>query len=92
MPDSGIVTAFFKNMFFKKCYVRKFDMGFTVMMSYLWCCMSVWSNNFWPTGHFIKGSGYRTARGSLNLEVYSNTSCNVTVTHEENAVGLVETS
>jgi len=36
-------------------------------------------------------SGYRTACGSLNLKPYSTASCNVTVTHDANAVGLVET-
>jgi len=40
---------------------------------------------------YIFGSGHRTARGSLNLKLYSTTSCNMTVTHEENAVGLEET-
>jgi len=40
---------------------------------------------------FRFGSSYRTARGSLNLKPYSTTSCNVTVMHKENAVGLVET-
>jgi len=39
----------------------------------------------------IDSIGYRTACGSLNLKTYSTTFCNVTVTHEENAVGLVET-
>jgi len=34
-----------------------------------------------------KGSGYATARGSLNLKTYSTTSCNITVMHEENAAG-----
>jgi len=38
-----------------------------------------------------KGSGYRTTHGSLNLKPYSTIYCNVTVTHEENAVGFVET-
>jgi len=37
------------------------------------------------------GSGFRTARGSLNLKPYSKIFCNVTETHEENAVGLVKT-
>jgi len=36
------------------------------------------------------GSGYRTTRGSLNLKTYSTTSCNMTPTNNENAVGLVE--
>jgi len=40
---------------------------------------------------FIEGSGYRAAHGSLNLKPYSTTSCNMTVTHEKNAVGLLET-
>ena len=39
----------------------------------------------------IFGSGYRTIDGSLNLKPYSTISCKVTVIHEENAVGLVET-
>jgi len=39
----------------------------------------------------FKGSGYRTTHGSFNLKPYSTTSYNLTVTHEENAVGLVET-
>jgi len=38
-----------------------------------------------------EGSGYRTIDGTLNLKPYSTISCNVTVTHDENAVGLVET-
>jgi len=43
-------------------------------------------------GMFFKGSGYRTIDGSLNLKPDSTIiSCNVTVTHDENAVGLVET-
>jgi len=37
------------------------------------------------------GSGCRSIDGSLNLKLYSTTSCNVTVTHDEIAVGLVET-
>jgi len=37
------------------------------------------------------GSGYRTACGSLNLKPYSTTFCNMTVTHDESAVGLVAT-
>jgi len=41
--------------------------------------------------HFLEGSGYRTIDGSLNLKLYSTISCDVTVTHEENAVGLVKT-
>jgi len=40
---------------------------------------------------FFKGSGYRTTCGSVHLKPYSTTSCNVTVTHDENAIGLVET-
>jgi len=32
----------------------------------------------------------RTTREPLNLKPYSTTSCNVPVTHEENAVGLVK--
>jgi len=39
---------------------------------------------------FNLGSSYGTTRGSLNLKPYSTISCNVTVTHEENAVGFVE--
>jgi len=38
-----------------------------------------------------KGSGYRTTRGSLNLKLYSTISCNVIVTHEENALDFVKT-
>jgi len=38
-----------------------------------------------------KGSGYRTAFGSLNFKPYSTAFCNMTVTHDETAVGLVET-
>jgi len=39
-----------------------------------------------------KGSGCRTARESFVLKPYKyNHLCNVTVTHDENAVGLVET-
>jgi len=41
--------------------------------------------------HIHNGSVYRTARGCLNLKPYSTTSCNVTVMHDKNAVGLVET-
>jgi len=40
---------------------------------------------------FIFGSGYRAACESLNLKPYLTTSCNVTVMHKEDAVGLVET-
>jgi len=47
--------------------------------------------NFPTTITSRKGSGYRTACGSINLKPYSITSCNVTVTHEENVVGLAET-
>jgi len=32
------------------------------------------------------GSSYSTACGSLNLTPYLTTSCNVTVTHDENAI------
>jgi len=39
----------------------------------------------------MKVSGYKTAHGSLILKPCLTTSCNVTATHEENAVGLVET-
>jgi len=38
----------------------------------------------------LKGSGYRTTRGSLSLTPYSTISCNVIVTHDENALSLVE--
>jgi len=41
--------------------------------------------------HINMGSGYRTACGSLNLKPYLTTLCNMTVTHDENAIGLVET-
>jgi len=37
----------------------------------------------------MKGSGYRTIHGSLNLKPYLTTSCRVTVTHDQNAVSLV---
>ena len=37
-----------------------------------------------------KGSGYRCACGSWNLKTYSYATCDVTVTHDESAVGLVE--
>ena len=30
-----------------------------------------------------KGSGYRTACGSLNLKPYLTTSCNMTIKHDE---------
>jgi len=42
---------------------------------------------------FEKGSGYRTACGSLNLKPLSYLAafCNMTVTHDESTVGLVET-
>jgi len=40
--------------------------------------------------YFFKSSGYRTAHGSLTLKPYLTT-CNMTVMHEDNAVGLVET-
>jgi len=39
----------------------------------------------------FKGSGYRTIDGSLNLKLYSTTSYNMTVMHEKNAVGFVQT-
>jgi len=39
---------------------------------------------------FEKGSGYRTACGSLNLKPYLTTFCNMIVTHDESAVGLAE--
>jgi len=38
-----------------------------------------------------KGNDYRTDCGSLNLTPYLTTSCNVTVTHDENPPGLVKT-
>jgi len=38
-----------------------------------------------------KGNGYRIACGSSYLKPYSSTSYNVTVTHDESVVGLVET-
>jgi len=41
--------------------------------------------------NFSKGSGCRTAYGSLNLKLYLTVSCNVTVMHDRNVVGLVET-
>jgi len=41
--------------------------------------------------YFKEGCGYRTIDGSLNLKPYLAISCNVTVMHEENAVGFVET-
>jgi len=37
-----------------------------------------------------KGSGYRTTCGSLNLKRYSTAFCNMTATHDESAVGLLE--
>jgi len=40
--------------------------------------------------NFLK-VGCRTINGSLYLKSHSTISCNVTVTHEENAVGFVET-
>jgi len=40
---------------------------------------------------YYEGSGYRTIDKSLNFKPYSTISCNVTVTHDDNAVGLVET-
>jgi len=40
---------------------------------------------------FKLGNGYRTANGSFNLKPYLTTSCHMTVTHDENAVNLVET-
>jgi len=36
------------------------------------------------------GSGYRTACGSSHLKPHSTTTCNVTVTHNDSAVGLVK--
>jgi len=36
-------------------------------------------------------SGYRTACRSSYLKPYSTTTCNMTVTHDESAVGLVKT-
>jgi len=39
----------------------------------------------------LKGSGYRYAYGSRNLKTYLYATCDVTVTHDDNAVGLVET-
>jgi len=38
-----------------------------------------------------KGSGYRTTCRFLHLKPYSTAFCNMTVTHDESAVGLVET-
>jgi len=51
-----------------------------------------WSKsfNFCGPQNFL-GSCYRTAHGSLNLKPYSTTTCNVIVTHDENAVGLLGT-
>jgi len=40
--------------------------------------------------NIFKGSGYRYACGSWNLQTYSYATCDVTVTHDESAVGLVE--
>jgi len=40
---------------------------------------------------FKKGSGYRTTCWSLNLKPYLTAFCNMIVTHDESAVGLVET-
>jgi len=40
--------------------------------------------------YFKIGSGCRTACGSLNLKPYSTAFCNMTVTHDESAVGLVK--
>ena len=37
------------------------------------------------------GSGYRTAWEYSYLKPYSTTTCSMTVTHDESAVGLVET-
>jgi len=39
---------------------------------------------------FFYGSGCRTACGFLNLKPYSTAFCNMTVMHDESAVGLVE--
>jgi len=44
----------------------------------------------WPA--IMKGSGYRSACGSWNVKNYSYAACDVTVTHNESAVGLVETN
>jgi len=38
----------------------------------------------------FKSSDYRTIDGSFNLNPDSTISCNVTVMHDENAVGLIE--
>jgi len=38
-----------------------------------------------------QGSGYSCACGSWNLKTPSYATCDVTVTHDESAVGLVET-
>jgi len=40
----------------------------------------------------MAGSGCRTACGFLNLKPYSTAFCSMTVTHDESAVGLVETN
>jgi len=40
---------------------------------------------------YNKGSGYRTSHGSFNFTPYWTTSCNMTVMHDENTVGLVAT-
>jgi len=39
-----------------------------------------------------KGNGYGYACGSWNLKTYSDATCDVTVTHDESAVVLVETN
>jgi len=39
-----------------------------------------------------KGSGYRYACGPWNLKTYSYATCDLTVTHDESALGLVETN
>jgi len=40
----------------------------------------------------VIGSGYGYACGSGNLKTYSYATCDVTVTHHESAIGLVETN
>ena len=41
--------------------------------------------------HLKKAVAIRTTCGSLNLKLYLTAFCNMTVTHGESAVGLVET-
>jgi len=41
--------------------------------------------------HSKKGSGYRTTCESSYWQPYSTATCNVTVTHDDSAVELVET-